>query len=433
MVSSNGLINRYESNRLIFKSTQFTDKAGNISDKLTWSFGQIGRGDFLGNTKNTIRESNKNISKLVTDRDRQAINDFNKMVNTQNMTVSEAVSHMTQASDAARNYCAGLKDGTADADEFVASQEKIRKETEKSQKGFKGLSASTKAMAGNIIGSLAIGFALQAIGMGWDALNDKLKLTKESRADAMESTISDYDKATSTANDNIKTIKSLRDEYNELSRGIGSNGENLSLTAEQYDRYNEIANQLAEMNPKLVRGYTLEGNAIIDRNNAIKEGIEAQEEYAKSATKQYLAGGSDIYGGVKDQLIANKKEMSATAASISNMLGGVQKTGHAYGRSGKTTGAEYNDVINKALGKQIDLENASAETLREVAQNKEKILATAIETNGWNQAEKEDLKKINDLNEDLLKMSNQASLYEDAAQPITVSFYSTLLIRKLML
>ena len=38
MVSNNWLITNYESNRMIFKSTQFTDNNGNISDKLTWAF-----------------------------------------------------------------------------------------------------------------------------------------------------------------------------------------------------------------------------------------------------------------------------------------------------------------------------------------------------------------------------------------------------------
>ena len=415
MVSNNGLINRYESNRLIFKTFETKDAFGNITTDVGFAP--------MANKKQQVFERNLFEDTLV--KQRQDLERFNLVYNETLNDVGDsdkafytARDAIADADDATKRYVETNGKGAVDIKEFEKSQRASFEASEKASKGLKGLSSSTKAMFKNIGASLLTGFAINMALKGLDVLNNKFKLTKEARADAMESTISDYDKATSTANDNIKTIKSLRDEYNELSKGIGSNGENLSLTAEQYDRYNEIANQLAEMNPKLVRGYTLEGNAIIDRNNAIKEGIEAQEEYAKSATKQYLAGGSDIYGGVKDQLIANKKEMSATAANISNMLGGVQKTGHAYGRSGKTTGAEYNDVINKALGKQIDLENASAETLREVAQNKEKILATAIETNGWNQAEKDDLKKINDLNEDLLKMSNQASLYEDAAQPM---------------
>ena len=368
MVSSNGLINRYESNRLIFKSTQFTDKAGNISDKLTWSFGQIGRGDFLGNTKNTIRESNKNISKLVTDRDRQAINDFNKMVNTQNMTVSEAVSHMTQASDAARNYCAGLKDGTADADEFVASQEKIRKETEKSQKGFKGLSASTKAMAGNIIGSLAIGFALQAAGWAWDTLNDKFKITPEKKIEAMETAINKYNDAISQSSENTKTIKSLKDEFNQLAKGVDESGKNISLSAEEYSRYNEIANQLASISPSIIQGYTAEGNVILDRNSAIEEGIRAQEEYAAAATRAYTSNstGDDIIKGSTENLKSSLKDSREDLVNIGKAFDDL----HSYAIASNNYGAAGKDkasgIISDYFGREVNLSQASLDDLERI-------------------------------------------------------------------
>lgn len=71
-----------------------------------------------------------------------------------------------------------------------------------------------------------------------------------------------YKDAMNTAKANAKAVESIADRYEELSKGVNTLGENVSLTTDEYAEYNKIVNQIAEMFPQMVQGYTDEGNAI---------------------------------------------------------------------------------------------------------------------------------------------------------------------------
>lgn len=64
----------------------------------------------------------------------------------------------------------------------------------------------------------------------------------------------DYD--TSDAN-------SMISKYGELSKGVNSLGENLSLTADEYSEYQSIVDTIASQMPSLVTGYNSQGDAIL--------------------------------------------------------------------------------------------------------------------------------------------------------------------------
>ncbi len=77
---------------------------------------------------------------------------------------------------------------------------------------------------------------------------------------------------------NISTINGLSDEYNRLSKGVTDYGTVVALSADDEQRYYDIVNQIAEISPELVMGYDNEGNAIIRKNDAIKESLALLEE-----------------------------------------------------------------------------------------------------------------------------------------------------------
>ena len=369
MVSNNGLISRYESNRLIFKEIEKIDGNGNISKGVGWNFGDINTPfGKIYNKKGATKAFEDGIFNQSIARDKQAINDFNKMVNEQNMTVTEAASRMTQASDAARNYCAGLESGTADAEKFAADQEKIRKATQKTQKGFKGVSSSTKAMFGNIGAMLLLDIAFKAAGWAWDTLNDKFKITPEKKIEAMETAINKYNDAISQSSENTKTIKSLKDEFNQLAKGVDESGKNISLSAEEYSRYNEIANQLASISPSIIQGYTAEGNAILDRNSAIEEGIRAQEEYAAAATRAYTSNstGDDIIKGSTENLKSSLKDSREDLVNIGKAFDDL----HSYAIASNNYGAAGKDkasgIISDYFGREVNLSQASLDDLERI-------------------------------------------------------------------
>lgn len=87
-----------------------------------------------------------------------------------------------------------------------------------------------------------------------------------------------YNQVDSEINSDISAVENISDEFKTLSKGVSENGENVSLSADEYDRYLEIVNQLVDINPTLVKGYTAEGNAIIDKNSVIQETIDLLKE-----------------------------------------------------------------------------------------------------------------------------------------------------------
>ncbi|MGM9608345.1 MAG: hypothetical protein ACI3XJ_12655 [Oscillospiraceae bacterium] len=87
-----------------------------------------------------------------------------------------------------------------------------------------------------------------------------------------------YKQASDEISNNITTVNDLSKEFATLSKGVGDHGENISLSADEYDRYLEIVQQLVDINPALVKGYDAEGNAIINKNSAIQATIDLLKE-----------------------------------------------------------------------------------------------------------------------------------------------------------
>lgn len=97
-----------------------------------------------------------------------------------------------------------------------------------------------------------------------------------------------YEETTNEIKNNLQTITSLQEEFNKLSKGVDSQGNNLTLSTDDYARYKDIVQQIVEINPSLVQGYNDAASAIIDKNAAIQETInllkQQKEEEARKAT-----------------------------------------------------------------------------------------------------------------------------------------------------
>ncbi len=144
----------------------------------------------------------------------------------------------------------------------------------------KAATIATKALsiAGNMIAMWAISKGIQLVAKGIDTLTHSAEYCKE-RVDEL---MSSYNSVINTANSNAEIIKGLTNKYEELSKGVNNLGQNISLTTDEYSEYNDICNQIAEMFPNLVQGYTNEGNAIL----SLKGNVEALEDAYKSAQQE---------------------------------------------------------------------------------------------------------------------------------------------------
>lgn len=162
-----------------------------------------------------------------------------------------------------------------------------------------------------------------------------------------------YKEASAEISNNISTVKDLADEFDKLSRGVGDHGENISLSSDEYDRYLDIVDQLVELNPTLVKGYTAEGNAIVNKNSAIQDTIDLLKEQnalelekatsddtnweiaegLKNAYKQALSDIEDAQFELKDLLTINLSSslLNDTQNTLSKLeeIFGVSLEGYA--------------------------------------------------------------------------------------------------------
>lgn len=162
------------------------------------------------------------------------------------------------------------------------------------------LSASQKAAAVSagilrgalsLLGNVGIMLAITAIAKGISYLSQEIQKAKTSVED-LNNQADELRQTMQKLSDNSK----LASEFVELSKGVNSLGENVSLTADEFDRYHEIANQIAADLPERVVGYDEEGNAILNLKETVESLTAAYKEnkiaaiqssyYDKENTKQ---------------------------------------------------------------------------------------------------------------------------------------------------
>ena len=139
-----------------------------------------------------------------------------------------------------------------------------------------------------------------------------------------------YNDSITEHTESIDSLKSIKEEFEALSEGVDSAGNNVDLSTDKYARYNEIRNQLAESFPEIVSGYDEEGNAILKAGTNIDNLIK-QEQEAIDTTKALYATTSNL----KDATTAAKEEV---------VVNDNNRTGDRYGYSGKTALETYNNL-----------------------------------------------------------------------------------------
>ena len=95
-------------------------------------------------------------------------------------------------------------------------------------------------------------------------------------------------KKLTTSSDNTK-YATLLDEFKELTKGVDQYGNNISLTTEQYKRYEEICETICEINPSLASGYNTVTESIGKNASALEKLIELEKVHAREAAREYVS------------------------------------------------------------------------------------------------------------------------------------------------
>ena len=210
--------------------------------------------------------------------------------------------------DALKAYAASVQDGNysmAGFQQFITQHNASLKAS--------GVAAKAAAIGHQLLNAalsmgvaLIASFAIDTIVKGFDALiTTNSELIQQ--ADELQNA---YASQSKTIQGNLSTLQELGTEFNQLSRGVDDYGNNISLAANDYERYQSIVESIVGISPSLIEGYDAEGNAIANKNGLLAESIRLmQEEQRLNAQKLVSDDNLEIISGsVQAKLEEYKKE-----------------------------------------------------------------------------------------------------------------------------
>lgn len=126
--------------------------------------------------------------------------------------------------------------------------------------GIKTLWNSLSGIGKTVLGLGAAFLTIEVASKVFDAVTTTAEESRKAVSDAKN----EFDSQTKTLRDNKESIDGIKNEWASLSKGVDtSTNENISLTNDEYQRYLELNNQIAEVLPNTVGGFDAQGNAIL--------------------------------------------------------------------------------------------------------------------------------------------------------------------------
>lgn len=212
------------------------------------------------------------------------LDDYNKKTKEQRIEMSK----MTELSGSnVGNYLSGLKG----ADASIGG---LAKTTALATAKTIAMDAAFSLAQGGLmmLGSMALDFAIN----GLMSIINRASEVKEAVEDATKS----FANNKKQLSDNKQSFADAAQTYAELSSSVSRTGENLSLSASQYDEYAEAVNTIADMTPSLVSGYDAQGNAILSTKGNVEALTDAYNDLIIAENNKLLNGDGEDFGGLSD-------------------------------------------------------------------------------------------------------------------------------------
>ena len=181
--------------------------------------------------------------------------------------------------DIFKNMASGFVKGTSTVDKFKGA--------------IQGANTSLGKLAPTVKG-IGIGLAIWGAFKVFETINDSIKTTDELLSEASKAS-EEYQNKLSLLANSKQEIDSLSNEYEQLSRGVNIYGENIGLTSDEFDRYHEICNQLADIFPEMVNYYDEQGNAVLRLKGNVEALNDAYEKQRLEVIKENRENNADTY------------------------------------------------------------------------------------------------------------------------------------------
>ena len=240
----------------------------------------------FGNVKDFFKKQD-----ILSESDINAIRLYNGEINSSITSQTAFNDTMLNASEQAQNIVASANGATVSIENLAGA-------SKAAQMGIKALS-----LAGNMLVFMAVS---KGISMAITAIDNFIHSSEKCK-ERVDSLMSSFNSELSTANANAQKVEELADKYEALSSGVTNLGENISLTTDEYQEYNSIVNDIADMFPQMVQGYTNEGNAILSLRGNVDLLRNSYKEAQLAAYNMLAASGKDSPG---DDIVKQYKNLS---------------------------------------------------------------------------------------------------------------------------
>lgn len=214
----------------------------------------------------------------------KSIAEYNKVLDPSIRAQEIFIKNLDGTDDALSKYLKSLNGGKASMSGYKAYCKQAGVETKAFGASSKAAAIGVTALntAVNMLISLGIGLLIQG---AITVITHLINASDEAIEKANELTNA-FNEFRQTNSDNIDKLQSLREEFETLSVGVSRYGENISLTADEYDRYKQIVQTIVDISPALSEGYSIENGYLADKNELIERAIELQEQQYKSELRQ---------------------------------------------------------------------------------------------------------------------------------------------------
>ncbi len=215
---------------------------------------------------------------------RSVISEYNNLLSKTSEEQSGFIAKLKTSDIQLANYLKTVNDGTASFEGYKSycKQAGIEAKTLGTTSKVASIGVTLLNTAMNMLISLGITLVIQGIIA---AITHLANATEEAveRTEELNNAFKEFKE---TNNDNIKTLESLKGEFDELSKGVSRYGENIALTSDEYERYKEIIETIVGISPSLSEGYNTENGYLADKNGLIERAIELQEQQYRQELRQ---------------------------------------------------------------------------------------------------------------------------------------------------
>lgn len=220
-------------------------------------------------------------------------------------------------------------------DKLLGLQANLANASAAAAKAGTGFKAFWGALSASAKVSLVIA-GLTAIVAIIQLMAKAIKTTKE-RAEEFQQTLSELQNTNKEIKDLEKTLSDLRaykegvkdetgktidgmDDFKTLQKGVGSYGQNISLTSEQYSRYLEICDAVVALNPDIAKGYNSNAEAITKNADALDELIaKQQQQIHNKAIQQSLDMNTEFYKNAVGQAKENALQLESATSNLESL------------------------------------------------------------------------------------------------------------------